>query len=363
MALIPSTLRRIAAGTLLAIVVACCSPATPAAGQSIDLRLNVFYTDKTDASQGGSWEVRAISSGQGISAVSFGLTGVDSVTSQVPTGEVNGAGVVNAGFQFFDAFDLSGDVTQVVAAQAPVPLSGAVPTGAFFGVGVVANGSPSFNNQPAGTNSLSGSPSLGDLQNFSGAWAATPDPFDTLFDSGATIATGTFAAGSLPAFATGQGALTGQVFTSFSVEGPIGDPSPQLAPSVTVVATADLITSGGDYNGDGQVNAADFSIWRDNFGATGLEGIAGDGTLDGVVDLADYELWKANYNVGAATPATATPEPQAAALAILAGALSTMLSPRKQAFSAAVASGFKNSEYGGKLLDTPKTRSHNASSR
>jgi hypothetical protein len=58
----------------------------------------------------------------------------------------------------------------------------------------------------------------------------------------------------------------------------------------------------GDYNGDGIVDAADYTVWRDTSGATGI-GLAADGNADLVVDAADYGIWRANF--GAVAPAAA----------------------------------------------------------
>jgi hypothetical protein len=52
----------------------------------------------------------------------------------------------------------------------------------------------------------------------------------------------------------------------------------------------------GDYNLDGSVDAADYSVWRDALGATGLLPYSGaDGDGDGMVDQDDYAVWKANF--------------------------------------------------------------------
>ena len=52
----------------------------------------------------------------------------------------------------------------------------------------------------------------------------------------------------------------------------------------------------GDYNQDGTVNAADYTVWRNTLGTTGLEPYAGaDGSGNGEIDEADYEVWKANF--------------------------------------------------------------------
>lgn len=59
--------------------------------------------------------------------------------------------------------------------------------------------------------------------------------------------------------------------------------------------------SNADYNGDNIVDVADYTIWRDNLGASGAPGTvpgdgAGDGGQpDGVVDTQDYELWRNDF--------------------------------------------------------------------
>lgn len=89
-----------------------------------------------------------------------------------------------------------------------------------------------------------------------------------------------------------------------------------------VVYTADKQTLGrssGDYNNDGVVNAADYTVWRDTLGGTGFGLLAdGDGNLR--VDGSDIEVWANHY--GLTIPVTerilAVPEP-ARALLLSAG--------------------------------------------
>jgi poly(3-hydroxybutyrate) depolymerase len=50
----------------------------------------------------------------------------------------------------------------------------------------------------------------------------------------------------------------------------------------------------GDYNGDGVVDLADYTVWADHYGQSG-QGVAGDGNGDGTVDLADYTVWADHY--------------------------------------------------------------------
>jgi hypothetical protein len=73
----------------------------------------------------------------------------------------------------------------------------------------------------------------------------------------------------------------------------------------------------GDFNRDGSVSAADFTVWRDALGSHHLLNNNGDetGASAGIVDLADYELWKANFGapVFGAEVAAAVPIPEPAA--------------------------------------------------
>ena len=71
----------------------------------------------------------------------------------------------------------------------------------------------------------------------------------------------------------------------------------------------------GDYNGDGVVDAADYTVWRN---AMGTNNLAADGNNDGVIDLDDYNIWKTNFGqslVGSGGLAdTMVPEPSSLAL-------------------------------------------------
>jgi hypothetical protein len=50
---------------------------------------------------------------------------------------------------------------------------------------------------------------------------------------------------------------------------------------------------GGDYNKDGTVNAADYTVWRDTLGST--TNLRADGDKSGTVDQLDYDYWKARF--------------------------------------------------------------------
>jgi Dockerin type I domain len=79
----------------------------------------------------------------------------------------------------------------------------------------------------------------------------------------------------------------------------------------------------GDYNKDGYVNAADYTVWRDALGQTGSDSIqlAADADHDYVVGISDFAVWKAHFGqpfaAGAASLATfGVPEPASLILAL-----------------------------------------------
>ncbi|WP_425395986.1 PEP-CTERM sorting domain-containing protein [Aeoliella sp.] len=79
----------------------------------------------------------------------------------------------------------------------------------------------------------------------------------------------------------------------------------------------------GDFNADGTVNLADYNVWRDSLGATGLAPYErGDATGDGNVTIEDYDVWKSRFgqsSSGAAiTGSEAVPEPSSLAIFVAA---------------------------------------------
>lgn len=67
----------------------------------------------------------------------------------------------------------------------------------------------------------------------------------------------------------------------------------------------------GDYNGDGVINLADYTTWRNTLGASVPKGTEADGDGNGIVDAGDYTVWKTHFGQGtpAATRAAKVPEP------------------------------------------------------
>jgi hypothetical protein len=89
----------------------------------------------------------------------------------------------------------------------------------------------------------------------------------------------------------------------------------------------------GDYNGNGVVDAADYTVWRDTLGQMGT-GLAADGNGNGTIDAGDYTVWQTNFGNHAGSGATsslAVPEPTGLLLAwIGALAMQNFVADRRQ---------------------------------
>jgi hypothetical protein len=60
----------------------------------------------------------------------------------------------------------------------------------------------------------------------------------------------------------------------------------------------------GDYNGDNQVDAADYLAWRKSVGQSGI-GLPADGSGNGSVGQEDYVIWKRSFGSDGAAAAAA----------------------------------------------------------
>lgn len=76
----------------------------------------------------------------------------------------------------------------------------------------------------------------------------------------------------------------------------------------------------GDYNADGIVDAADYTVWRDNLGATEDGNVLNGNGDGGTVDASDYDLWRQNFGASLSPLSKANtnevPEPTGFAIAI-----------------------------------------------
>jgi hypothetical protein len=111
---------------------------------------------------------------------------------------------------------------------------------------------------------------------------------------------------------TGSTPVTLDILKYIRWTGPVLDPIP-TAQHIDIQVTEYPTTSepAGDYNGDGVVDAADYTVWRDNLNSSVT--LPGD-TTPGMVTAADYNVWVANFGTVSSSGAgsgvnAAVPEP------------------------------------------------------
>lgn len=106
-----------------------------------------------------------------------------------------------------------------------------------------------------------------------------------------------------------------------------------MATYLTVIEEA-VVSLSGDFNSDGIVDAADYTVWRDHLGDADEANLGHNGDGGGV-SAADYELWVAHF--GESNPGSggggfaAVPEPNSALLILVAIA---SMSRRRSRFAA-----------------------------
>ena len=79
----------------------------------------------------------------------------------------------------------------------------------------------------------------------------------------------------------------------------------------------------GDYNGNGIVDAADYSICATRSAKSGA-GLLADGNHNNMIDPGDYDIWKSNFGMTSGSGAAASapvPEPNSLSLGFIAAAL------------------------------------------
>jgi hypothetical protein len=113
-----------------------------------------------------------------------------------------------------------------------------------------------------------------------------------------------------------------------------GGPSPYYL--MTGSGTSLLLGVGaqGDFNHDGTVNAADYTVWRNMLGQGVANGTSADADGSGTVTIADYNIWKAHYGQVAIPPgagsSVAVPEPGSWMLLFAGLAMSACVAARRR---------------------------------
>ncbi|MEQ8850102.1 hypothetical protein [Botrimarina sp.] len=273
----------------------------------IDLVLDVNYIGGIP-SAGGTWRLLAATDEQGLFSLTAPLAGVNlGVQNELPRGRVNSSPSLNAGFANFTANAIGPGGLFIVATQAVTP-SGATEQGVFYGVGTLENGAPNYAGQPSGTTALG--PFLTTLAGVQDSpWGGDLGALPTA----ATVASGSFPPNAMPRFGSPD-LLDGFLFSAIGTSQTPGAREQADFFTTTVSTNLSFGVATGDYNDDGLVDAADYTLWRDSLGdtVTALTGADGDG--DGLIDQDDYQIWRTNYGATAPATAVATPEPSAVAL-------------------------------------------------
>lgn len=84
----------------------------------------------------------------------------------------------------------------------------------------------------------------------------------------------------------------------------------------------------GDFNDDGLVDAADYTVWRDNLGGNASV-LNGNGSGSTTVIQADYNLWRSNFGAsGASSDVSVVPEPSAVTFLLLSILITPGFRPR-----------------------------------
>lgn len=141
------------------------------------------------------------------------------------------------------------------------------------------------------------------------------------FDDFVFTTTSGFAAGTFTLFASDH-AIVGSLGSNLTgtIDGLAAELSLGLGSQSILLTVAPSVLA-GDYNDDGVVDAADYTVWRDALGGGTL---ANETASPGVVDEADFLAWKVNFGAsgggGAATAAT-VPEPATLWLSVVAAGL------------------------------------------
>ncbi|HEY3392756.1 MAG TPA: peptidylprolyl isomerase [Lacipirellulaceae bacterium] len=122
----------------------------------------------------------------------------------------------------------------------------------------------------------------------------------------------------------------GQTFDQVPLRGTSSD---TLANRLVHITSVDVLNlPAGDYDFNGVVNMADYSVWRQSYDST--TAAEADGNGDGIVDVADFVVWRNSMSGGAASGSVqspfAVPEPSAAFMIAAASLLLVGLRDRSR---------------------------------
>ncbi|MEX2171044.1 MAG: hypothetical protein WD851_17120 [Pirellulales bacterium] len=275
-----------------------------AEAQTVNLSLNLQYTNPANPALGGAWTLVAkTNSASGIAAISAILANINAagITAQAGIGSV-----LDGGSPFVIT---NGSTVEVLYFQ-DLSIPASVVTNVGRGAGTPGN--------------------------------LPVDPLnDPLWNNSARIFSGTFGA-STPAFTTNNDVIPNATDANVLATG--APPySTTAAASLTTIVRDNLGNILGDYNLNGTVDAADYTVWRNTLGAAGA-GLAADGSGNNLIDQADYGVWRSRFGANSGSGAalgtgtdTAVPEPGAWTFITALMAFAGLLFSRRIVFHASIA--------------------------
>ncbi len=103
-----------------------------------------------------------------------------------------------------------------------------------------------------------------------------------------------------------------------------------------LVGTYLIPSSNGDYNQNGRVDAADYVVWRNTMGQTGV-GLAADGNGDNQITSDDFTVWRSKFGElasgagsGTLVSAVSVPEPGCLSLLLMAAVFGLQVHRRQR---------------------------------
>ena len=292
------------------------------------------YADSLSSFQGtisvGSNVVNLVSSGAsqlGASTTLAGgslksLSGITLPASRT----VSGYGIVEG------KFTNHGSVAASTVAGSAITFEGAVNGAGSFSGNVKFNASYSPGNSPASV-SLAGNTTFGANSRLDMELGGTTEGsgYDHLNIGGQLTIGGTLNVSLINGFHPAAGQSFDLLdFDVASLSGAFSAINLPTLASGLMWNASQLTTSGlvsvalaGDYNNDGSVDAADYTVYRDLLGSAGT-GLAADGNANGVIDAGDYDVWRSYYGqvAGTSVGAATVPEANTAVLALVGIAMS-----------------------------------------
>lgn len=178
--------------------------------------------------------------------------------------------------------------------------------------------------------------SAGVLESGPSDFAASVDPQDIYAEGWEFSGYWGYAASAVGpgAWSVAPAGLSTRVLTDGAWDAWTFSPGFASAPFPGAAEPAPAAVAPGDYNADGAIDAADYTVWRDTLGQTvAPPGAGADGDRSGVIDGADYAFWRLAFGgggsateggatedgatSGGAASGRTTPEPSALSLSAL----------------------------------------------